>query len=207
VDIFKDKKSASLATAKIIKDALVTKLNTHKRASLMVSGGRTPLKCFNALSKADVPWSRVDITLTDERGVPQDHSDSNEKMLREHLLVQNANRANFVSLSTNNIKILQPFACMLVGMGEDGHFASLFPGSPELEEGLTSKAEIINITTPSSPYNRTSATFNTICDCDLIILLIFGKTKRSIVEAPAGYPISHLLSQEQTPVRIIWAPT
>jgi hypothetical protein len=116
-------------------------------------------------------------------------------------------RANFVALNTGNIQTLHPFACTVLGMGEDGHFASLFPDSPELEEGLSSETETVKVTTPSSAYNRTSATLNTICDSDLIILLIFGNVKKNIVEAPAGYPINHVLSQEQTPVRIIWAPT
>jgi 6-phosphogluconolactonase len=207
MDIFKDIQSASLATARMISDALGIKLSTHERASLMVSGGSTPLMCFKALSKSEVIWSRVDITLTDERDVPRDHPASNEKMIREHLLVANASRANFVALNTGNIQTLHPFACTLVGMGEDGHFASLFPDSPELEEGLNSESETVKVTTPSSDYNRTSATLNTISDSDLIILLIFGNVKKNIVEAPAGYPINHVLSQEQTPVRIIWAPT
>ena len=118
----------------------------------MVSGGNTPRQCFEALSNAQIPWARVDISLSDERDVPSDHPASNERMLRETLLVNFAQESIFTPLLPQTDKPLQPFACVLIGMGEDGHFASLFPDSPELDEGLTSSAGAISVSTPSSDF-------------------------------------------------------
>ena len=172
----------------------------------MVSGGNTPRQCFEVLSNAQIPWARVDISLSDERDVPSDHPASNERMLRETLLVNFAQEGIFTPLMPQTHKPLQHFACVLIGMGEDGHFASLFPDSPEVDEGLTCSAGAIRVSTPSSDYSRISATLNTITESDLIVLLIFGEAKRKIAESPDGYPIQKLLAQNRTPVQIFWAP-
>lgn len=206
MQVFRDRASASAVAAKLITERLASRLDRQERASLMVSGGSTPATCLQILSKVNLPWSRVDITLTDEREVPSNHPDSNEKMVREKLLIANAGAGNFVRLEGENTRRLHPFACTLVGMGDDGHFASLFPDAPQLTKGLHSQAETIRVTTPSSPYERVSATLATIRESDLIILLIFGDTKRQIAEAPTGYPIDHLLSGEVSKVTTIWAP-
>ena len=172
----------------------------------MVSGGSTPTACFELLSESDLPWSRIDVTVTDERNVSPVHADSNENMVRQKLMFANAGSANFVKLESSTVLNLFPFACTLVGMGEDGHFASLFPDSPQLEDGLCTAAPVVKVTTPSSPYDRTSASLSTLCASNLIILLAFGDAKRKLLDAPEGFPISHLLSQHNTAVRIIWAP-
>ena len=204
--IFQDRASASIEAAALIVEQLTNKLSLQERTSLMVSGGNTPRQCFEALSNAQIPWARVDISLSDERDVPSDHPASNERLLRETLLVNFAQESIFTPLLPQTDKPLQPFACVLIGMGEDGHFASLFPDSPELDEGLTSSAGAISVSTPSSDYSRISATLNTITESDLIVLLIFGEAKRKIAESPDGYPIQKLLAQTRTPVQIFWAP-
>ncbi len=172
----------------------------------MVSGGSTPLLCFEALSSTPISWSNIDVFLTDERDVPTDHPASNERMLREKLMVNFANKCAFVPLSTRDTQPHNRLACVLVGMGEDGHFASLFPDSPQLAEGLSSSACAIHVSTPSSEYPRISATLSTLTNSDLIVLLIFGEKKRRIVESPDGYPVAELLRQTRTNVEIIWAP-
>ena len=206
MDVFSDRSSASTGAAQLIIACINAQLQQQDRASLMVSGGSTPGACFNALSETDIPWSRIDITTTDERDVSPAHPDSNEKMIHEKLMVSNAACANFVKLDSDKIRELCPFACTLVGMGEDGHIASLFPDSPQLEDGLHSSATVIKITTPSSPYDRTSATLNTLCASNLIIMLAFGDTKRKLLDAPEDHPVAHLYSQQITPVRTFWAP-
>lgn len=183
--------------------SITAQLECQKRATVVVSGGSTPLRCLQILSKMDLPWHRVDVTLTDEREVSADHPDSNEKMVRENLLVAKAKSARFLRLENLSVDPLQPFACTLVGMGEDGHFASLFPDSPQLSEGLESKNEIIRVTTPSSTYARVSMTLSSMINSDLVILLAFGDSKRRIIDEPEGYPVNHLF--EKAPVITVWA--
>jgi 6-phosphogluconolactonase len=204
--VFTSRQCASSATTDLIIEQLSAQLQQQARASLMVSGGSTPAACFELLSESDLPWSRIDVTVTDERNVSPVHADSNENMVREKLMSANAGCANFVKLESSTVLSLFPFACTLVGMGEDGHFASLFPDSPQLEAGLCSAAPVVKVTTPSSPYDRTSASLGTLCASNLIILLAFGDAKRKLLDAPEGFPISHLLSQDKATVRTIWAP-
>lgn len=114
----------------ILSEAIATK----NSAAFVVSGGSSPIKIFQELSNSDLDWSKVTITLVDDRAVDKNHNDSNEKLLNEHLLINKASDANFISLFTDskNVKNIKD-GCdlMLLGMGEDAHFASLFPSMIE----------------------------------------------------------------------------
>jgi len=149
-------------------------------------------------------WSRIYVTLSDERCVPADHQQSNQKLIRDNLIKGNAQTLAFLPLEEGNFCDKTPFACSLLGMGNDGHFASLFPDSPELKEGLVSQKEVIEVSTPSSPFDRVSMTLNLIVKSNEILLLVFGEDKLKVLENPSGLPVEELLSR--FPVKIIWAP-
>ena len=99
-------------------------------ASFIASGGSSPVPIFKDLSTSNLDWANIEVTLVDDRFVNKSHVDSNEKLLNENLLVNKASNASFISLKSDPSevhKIKQPFDLMLLGMGEDAHFASLFP--------------------------------------------------------------------------------
>jgi len=200
---FSSRQQAAQSLAQRIKHALLLELEQRERATLVLSGGSSPVECFKILSTIGMPWHRIDVTLSDERNVPVDHAASNEKLLRENLIRSKASGATFVPLE-EGIGRLLPSACSLIGMGEDGHFASLFPDSPELTTGLTCDTDVISVTTPSSPYSRTSMTLRSIKKTKALCLLIFGDKKCELLKNPQNFAIYYLLNT--MPVEIIWAP-
>ena len=224
--IFDSREEASAAAAERIGAALLRRLDGQGQASVVVSGGSSPAGVFRELAKAELPWSDVHVVLSDERWVPPDHEDSNEKLVRETLLAGEAQDAHLLPVfregvaidercSEINEELLQapfPFACALLGMGEDGHFASLFPDAENLKEGLDvdSRRLCIPVQTAASPHPRVSLTLSALSRADEIVLLIFGDAKRNVYEAARtstnGSPMSHLLRQKRAPVHVYWAP-
>lgn len=221
---FATRDAASEAVAARIAVLVSAQTDRNGKATLVVSGGTTPAKCFDYLSDYSLDWENVQVALSDERWVPRDHEDSNERLVRETLLKGEADSATVLSIYQDDLSVdercdsLQAklpefgFACSMVGMGADGHFASLFPDADSLEAGLNTdnKRFYIPIRTTASPHPRISMTLGALLQSTEILLLIFGADKFGVYEkAKAGdstYPIAALLQQQTVPVSVYWAP-
>ena len=137
---FENASALDVALVKQVVDLLSEAIEIHEVASLVVSGGRTPQGFFHLLSQQALDWSKVTVTLADERWVDPDHKDSNEKLVRENLLINEASSARFLPLKSSSssavegedsleqsLSAIDTFTVVILGMGDDGHTASLFP--------------------------------------------------------------------------------
>ena len=202
----RSRESASREIAQRIASVIQEELRNHPRTTIAVSGGATPQRCYAHLCREPLPWSEVTITLTDERCVPDDHEDSNTRMLREALLKHHARNAVFAKPSEFTFE--HPFTAVLLGMGADGHFASIFPDAPEREAALDLclPPGVLAITTAASPYARETFNLKALTQTEHLMLLVFGEDKREVLQQPTGLPIEHLLKQTHAPVQVHWAP-
>ncbi len=189
--------AAASALAVAVAGRLEEDLGTSGAASLVVSGGATPLPFFRALSMQPLDWGKVTITLADERWVPTDHPDSNEALVREHLLTHRAGTARLVGLwrateqpeqaitavAATLARVPQPFSAVVLGMGLDGHTASLFPGGAawglDPEDGRT----IVTGRAPVAPHARLSLTLRTLIATRSLFLHITGAAKRHLLQS------------------------
>lgn len=213
--------------AKTITDLLSQGITARGKASLAVSGGTTPVALFRQLSTADIPWDKVDITLVDERWVEPDEEDSNEKLVRTHLLQNRAARAVFTGMKNaadtagtgedlceKALKnVLQPFDVLILGMGGDGHTASLFPGAKKLAAAtdMQSGKTCMGIAPLTAPHERMTLTLPVILNSRNIFIHITGTDKKEVLakaeqDGPVeAFPVRFVLRQKQTPVSIYWA--
>lgn len=221
---FDSRAAASTATAARMAGLIGDALQRSERAAFVVSGGSTPRQSFELLSDYDLPWERAQVLLSDERWVSAEHSDSNERLLYESLLINQAKKASLLSLYQSGVtpdercamlRASRPetdFACSLVGMGADGHFASLFPDAIDLDAGLDIKNEdfYLPIRTAASPHERLSITLAALLRSAEILLLFFGDDKRAVYEAAKASdsqtPIAALLQRSTVPISVFWAP-
>jgi 6-phosphogluconolactonase len=197
-------------------------------ASLVVSGGKSPVKLFEALSAEDLDWSRVCVALADERWVEPSDPGSNEKLVREVLLQGRAAAARFVGLKNaaptpdlgavsaweTFARIPRPFDATVLGMGDDGHTASLIPGSPNLPRALNpaAVAGCVGMWSPVAPHPRLSLNLSALLDSRRIVVLITGAEKwRTYCAASAEGPVEDMpvravLRQRRAPVEVMWGP-
>lgn len=197
-------------------------------AVLVVSGGRTPEALFRALAQRPLEWQRVLITLADERWVAPDHADANERCVREHLLQHRAAEARFVSLlngaptpheGQGEIEVRlqalpEQIDMTILGMGEDGHTASFFPGAEELAQALApeSPAACAAVTPPQAPWPRLTLTLPRLLASREVVVHLYGEAKLPVLQAAlaegemTAMPIRALLRQDQVPVSLYWAP-
>ncbi|TXH98566.1 MAG: 6-phosphogluconolactonase [Rheinheimera sp.] len=169
-------------------------------AVLVVSGGRTPLPLFQTLANTDLDWSKVTITLADDRYLPDDAADSNERLVKSALLQHKAAAATFVSLYAPadsaeaavpellaRVRDLPRFDVVILGMGEDGHTASLFPCSKELAAGLADDAPDLLATNPTTaPYQRISFSKQRLAQGRAIYLHLVGSKKLQVLQQAAA---------------------
>jgi len=199
----------------------------HKgRATLLVSGGSTPLNLFKLLSNADIEWSKVTVSLVDERFVPDGHKDQNGELVKANLLQNKALKAQFIPLvqnaedATSNLDQVRssfssnhfPLSVVILGMGTDGHTASLFPAAPELDEGMDlNQSEWLMITNPKvAPHQRITFTRKALLNTNRLILHCYGQEKALILKQAEQkldyhiYPIAAFMGQDMIDLEVYW---
>ena len=221
-----DADAAPAFIADRIERNLVAAIAARGGATLAVSGGKSPIDFFHALSSRQIAWDKVTVTLVDERWVPPTDPDSNERLVADHLLRDAAAAARFVGLKNERpdpsagqplceaaIGALdRPFDVTVLGMGEDGHTASLFPGARELGAGLTTAALTLAVTPPDAAHARMSLSLAALLDSRLILLPLTGPEKLRVYRDALGdgpieaMPIRAILRQTNVPVEVILSP-
>ena len=226
---FPDREALIRKLTRTITEILKRGIEQNRKASLAVSGGRTPVALFEALSLTDIPWQNVDITLVDERWVDPTYGDSNENLVRSHLLQNNAAAAHFTGMMNSAAtaaagesecekqlkKISRPFDVLILGMGNDGHTASLFPGAEKLAQAtdMNSGKICIAISPPAAPHKRMTLTLPEILKSRNIFLHITGQDKKNVLDkahtdgTTADMPIRFILRrpEHRPPVSVFWA--
>lgn len=193
---YPDREMMFISLANRIAGELNTQVIREECATLAVPGGTTPGPCFDDLSAATLDWSRVRIMLTDERWVPEDSESSNTRLIRQRLLTDKAAAATFVPLYTGAaepedsldelteaVENVLPLTVLLLGMGDDMHVASLFPGGDRLEEALSRNAPpLLPMRSPDLPETRITLTAPVFRQAMSTHILITGETKRAALE-------------------------
>lgn len=192
-------------------------IETNNKASMAVSGGATPVEFFQQLSEQELDWSKVTITLVDERWISTTEAESNENLVREHLLKNHAERAYFLGLKndaelpsegimdceTKLREQIEQLDVVVLGMGIDGHTASWFAGSKQLANliDVDTSAWCLPVEDDFLPQPRMSLTWRFMKSAKKIYLHFIGDDKNPLfAQACEGIteelPISHVLHQD-----------
>ncbi len=214
------------ALASTVADVLRAAIEKRGTALLAVSGGSTPGMFFRELSRQELDWDSVTVTLVDERFVPEDSSRSNARLVRENLLQDKAAAARFAGLFSDASTVEEaadragerlsrlplPLDAVILGMGTDGHTASFFPDAGNLESLLDLSAEAIvaPVHAASGSEPRLTLTLARILEAGFVALHIEGAEKRSVLETALGggahLPVGAVLDRAPQPVQVFWAP-
>ena len=222
-----DAEAWAQAACDAIAAALQPALQGTGRARLLLSGGSTPAPVYRALSREALDWNRVDVALVDERWLRPDDPDSNARLLRETLLQNRARAAAFHSLTrpgqgiedavhAANLHARSPADVVVLGMGEDGHTASLFPRMRGLDEALASAQPYVAVDASGCAgagrfARRISLTPAGLAPSRARFLLIRGAAKRDLFERAASgdnlreLPVRIAFALPGQPLQVHWA--
>lgn len=231
INKFENRKFLFNAIEKKILLNLKNAIAKNNSASFIVPGGTTPAPVFKRLSHSDLDWKKITIAQSDERWLDASHQQSNERLTRKNLLINNAKYAHYLPMKNEASSIEEgesicndtyrffsnPFTICMLGMGADGHVASLFPGSNNIDNALSlnNKYHCIAIDAKGCSVageytKRMSLTLSAILNSKTILLLITGKEKLKIIENAVNkmptneIPVSHILNQSTTDIEVFW---
>ena len=219
---FPDGDSVATALAQAVADDLRAALAQRGQASLALSGGTTPRRFLQALSRQPLDWANVTVTLVDERWVPEDHDRSNARLVRENLLSNEAATARFLPLyhpvATPDDALADVAASLpttldvaVLGMGGDGHTASFFPGGDRLADAMdpATAARVLPMRAPGAGEPRITLTLPVLRDAGHLYLHIEGGEKRQVLQQAlsghgpgAQYPMHQVLQALRAPLQV-----
>ena len=223
---FSSRNELDLALANNVAQILTDAVKAKGKASIAVSGGSTPKGFFELLSNKDLPWKQITITLADERWVDITNDASNTKLVHENLLQNKAVEANFFhikqgeTLTTNVLTDLNiaanatvlPFDVLILGMGEDGHTASLFPCSEEIHVALSEDAApLLKVVPTTAPHDRITYSYSYLSKSANTFLHIAGEGKKNVLNQAiendeiVKMPIRAFLHHPSLNTNVYWA--
>ncbi len=223
---YDDRRQASAALAAEVAERLRAGIDARGEAALAVAGGTTPVALLDRLSATDLDWAKVFIVATDERWVPATDAQSNEGLFRRQLLRDEAESASLVSLyqpgrtPAGALSVIirrlaempSTFDAVVLGMGTDGHTASLFPEAANIQAMLDSQADCVVPSFADDRIERISLGPTRLLATRALYLLFFGDDKRAVYEralddGPAiELPVRAMLKQTRVPTTAYWAP-
>ncbi len=214
IKTFENKKNLESSLLLKISICISDAIKKYGDARFLLSGGSTPMNLYSLLSEETIEWEKVKIGLVDERFVPKENLFNNETQIKNNLLKNSAKFATIFGMVYNyeneilNLKMVnqqyktffERIDFTILGMGEDGHTASLFPGDKESEELMnTSNIGIFSTKSPSFPYNRITCSKELIAKSNYIALFINGETKFNVLKnsIETQVPISYFVKNSK----------
>ncbi|PXX13956.1 6-phosphogluconolactonase [Nitrosomonas ureae] len=214
---YPDIESLSQGFADFAATTLKNTLTRKPQATLVVPGGSTPRHYLPALAKCQLPWDRITITLSDERWVDVNNEQSNEQLVKKYLMAHLPPNTSFIGLKTQHenpfdavdtihqrLDQLPSLSLTVLGLGEDGHIASLFPG---INPDLPSNHPCVAVAPPIAPSLRVSLSLEMLAKSENIVLVVTGKNKLLLLDrlnghSDSGIPLTWLLQRASSPITV-----